>query len=180
LLPEVLHHSKSRSQDIGDASMILLRRGRPGTLRGAGVEVDVAFDLGPAFRQRRQECTAPWRPPIEVFETVESLMVRAEIGGLTTAATEVLIDENLLVIRGERAMASGNDHRLYHESRGRYGPFEAQVNLPFPVDVPEIEAEYVDGFLTVRLPRLAATRLVAERPGVGEKPARSAETDDDE
>jgi HSP20 family protein len=150
--------------------MILLRRGRPGALRGSGVEVDVAFDLGPAFRQRRQECATPWRPPIEVFETADGLTVRAEIGGLAAEETDVFIEENLLVIRGERTMASGNGHRLFHESRVRYGPFEAQVNLPFPVDVPAIDADYVDGFLTIRLPRLAATKLVAQRPGVEEKP----------
>lgn len=148
--------------------MILLRRGRPVALRGTGVEVDVTFDLGPAFRQRRQECAAPWRPPIEVYETGDALTVRAEIGGLATDQTAVFVEENLLVIRGERTVANGNDHRLYHEARVRYGPFEAQVNLPFPVDVPAIDANYVDGFLTIRLPRLAATRLVAQRARVDE------------
>lgn len=139
--------------------MILLRRGRPAPPAGSSFEIDVTFDLGPASRQRRQECIAPWRPPIEVFETEADLVVRAEIGGLTGDEVSVLIDGDMLVIRGERNVVKPHGHRLYHESRVRYGAFEASVQLPFPIDVPMTSADYVDGFLTVQLPRLAATRV---------------------
>jgi HSP20 family molecular chaperone IbpA len=139
--------------------MILLRRGRPASQSGSSFEVDVTFDLGPASRQQRQECTSPWRPPIEVFETAADLVVRVEIGGLSGNEVAVVVDDDLLVIRGERAFAKHGGHRLYHESRVRYGAFEASVRLPFPVDIPTTSADYLDGFLTVRLPRLAATKV---------------------
>jgi HSP20 family molecular chaperone IbpA len=48
---------------------------------------------------------------------------------------------------------------VYHESRIRYGRFEAAIRLPFPVDVEAATAEYTDGFLSIELPRLAATKL---------------------
>lgn len=86
-------------------------------------------------------------------------MVRAEIGGLSGNEVAVVVDDDLLVIRGERAYAKHGGHRLYHESRVRYGPFEASVRLPFPVDIPATSADYSDGFLTVQLPRLAATKV---------------------
>jgi HSP20 family molecular chaperone IbpA len=51
---------------------------------------------------------------------------------------------------------------VYHESRVRYGLFEAAVRLPFVIDVESTTAEYADGFLSVQLPRLAATTLTKQ------------------
>lgn len=141
--------------------MILLRRGRPSLSTISTFDIDVTLDLGPVVQRRRSECFAPWRPPIEVFETDDELVVRAELGGLTRTEVEVLVDGDELVIRGARNVARPAGHRRYHESRVRYGPFEAAVRLPFPVAVESATADYVDGFLSVALPRLAATRVAA-------------------
>jgi HSP20 family protein len=132
---------------------------------GSSFDVDVTFALAPAVGPQRQECFAPWRPPIEVFETERELFVRAEIGGLSGDDVEVLAEGDRLVIRGTRQIARHDDHRVYHESRVRYGPFEASIRLPFPVDIPAATADYVDGFLTVSLPRLSATKVVTR--GIG-------------
>lgn len=150
-----------------DNTMILLRWGRQSSPTGTSLDSDVTFELGPALRQR-QECFAPWRPPIEVFETERELIVRAEIGGLSGDAVAVLVEGDTMVIRGERNVGPARSQRLYHESRVRYGPFEASVRLPFPVNVSTARAEYIDGFLTATLPRLAATKVelrAVERPG---------------
>lgn len=144
--------------------MILLRRGRQASPVGSSLDFDITFDLSPALRQR-QECFAPWRPPIEVFETDAELVVRAEIGGLTGDAVSVEVTGDEIAIRGDRSMARPLNPRLYHESRVRYGPFEATVRLPFPVDVSAAGADYVDGFLTVRLPRQEATKVKPRQAG---------------
>jgi len=148
--------------------MILFRRGSQIHSIGTDLEIDVTFDLGPQPGRHRRECLAPWRPPIEVFETHGELVVRAEIGGLSRGEVQVLIEGDGLTIRGQRNVARAPE-RLYHESRVRYGPFEASVRLPFPVDVERAVADYVDGFLSVTLPRLSATRVTTrdERGAVG-------------
>ena len=145
--------------------MILFRRGRPSQSMPSNVEIDVLLDLGSVYASRRQEHFAPWRPPIEVFETDRDLVVRAEVGGLTQTEVEVLVARDELVIRGERSIAQPSGSRRYHESRVRYGPFEAAVRLPFPVAVESATADYIDGFLSVTLPRLAATKLTTRENG---------------
>ncbi len=117
----------------------------------------VDFRQAPA--RSRHQCLAPWRPPIDVFETRSGLVVRAELGGLTTSEVQILLDRGELMIRGERDVVRHVEHRMYHESRVRYGQFEAAVRLPFAVDVESATAEYADGFLSIELPRLAATKL---------------------
>ena len=145
--------------------MILFRRGNPADLTTSSMEIDVTLDLSPALAQRRYGQLGPWRPPIEVFETDSELVVRAELGGLRRSKVEVLLSEHELAIRGERTVDQPVSSCRYHESRVQYGPFEAVVRLPFPVAVESATANYSDGFLSVTLPRLAATRVTRRGNG---------------
>lgn len=138
--------------------MILLRRVRPARPAGSSFDIDLTFDLGQALARQRRECLAPWRPPVEVFETERELVVRAEIAGLAGDEAKVLIEGDYVVVRGERRIRRSLDPRLYHESRIRYGPFEIAIQMPFAIDAEATTAEYVDGLLTVKLPRLNPQR----------------------
>ena len=140
--------------------MILMRRGRQTQTLESSFEIDVMVDFGQGPTRSRHQCHRPWRPPIDVFETGSGLVVRSELGGLTTSEVQVLLSQGELIIRGERDVAGHVGHRVYHESRVRYGQFEAAVRLPFAVDVESATANYADGFLSVELPRLAATKLM--------------------
>jgi HSP20 family protein len=122
-------------------------------------ELDVMIDFGQQPTRSRRQCLVPWRPPIDVFETGNGLVVRAELGGLNTSEVQVLLSGDELILRGEREVVLPDGYRVYHESRVRYGRFEAAIRLPFPVDVESATAEYSDGFLSIELPRLAATKL---------------------
>ena len=147
--------------------MILLRRGLRTQTLESSFELDVVLDFGQQPTRSPRQCNAPWRPPIDVFETDNGLVVRAEVGGLTASEVEVLVSGEELILRGERDVDRPVGPRVYHESRVRYGRFEAAIRLPFPVDVESATAEYTDGFLSVELPRLAATKLMPdEKHGV--------------
>jgi HSP20 family molecular chaperone IbpA len=145
--------------------MILMRRGHHYTQIGSSADFDGTFDYRRIAERRRPECAAPWRPPIDVFETERGLVVRAEIGGLTIEEIDVLIDEGKLAVRGERVVPHVEGRRYFHESQVRYGPFDVQVRLPFPVNAEAARAEYVDGFLTVQLPRLSPTTIEPQEAG---------------
>ena len=104
-----------------------------------------------------------WRPPIEVYETSDALMICAEIAGLDERQLEVVVDGDSLAIRGERPDARLLEKGCYHEARIPYGAFGADVYIPFPVDADRTEAEYDNGFLRIRLPRAAARTIVPRR-----------------
>ena len=136
--------------------MILLRRVRPVRPTRATFDIDIAFDFAQALVRQRQDCLAPWRPPIEVFETEDHLVVRAEIGGLIAEETSVRVEDDHLIVQGERRIERPHVPHVYHESHIRYGAFEVATYLPFAVNASEATAEYQDGFLTVQLPRATA------------------------
>lgn len=100
-----------------------------------------------------------WRPPIEVYETEDALWVLAEIAGLSRDQIELAIDDRILTIRGERPPLCGDSHRSIHEMGILYGPFAADVYLPFAVDYERVEASYDNGLLRVRLQRVQPTRV---------------------
>ena len=101
-----------------------------------------------------------WRPSLEVYETRDSLVVSAEIAGMDEGRLEVVVDGEMLVIRGERPDPDHSERRAYHEARIPYGAFGADVYIPFPVDPERTHAEYRNGFLRIVLPRTAARTIV--------------------
>ena len=100
-----------------------------------------------------------WRPQVEVYETDTSLIVISEIAGLSDEQLEVIVDDAVLTIRGERLPAACEERRIVHEMGIRYGPFATDIYLPFSIDHDAVEATYEQGVLRIELPRGAATRV---------------------
>jgi HSP20 family protein len=110
-----------------------------------------------------------WRPPLEVYETEDALVVVAEIAGMNEEHLQVVVDGNVLSIRGERPDPNQTEKRSYHEARIPYGGFGADVFVPFAVETDRTVAEYHNGFLRIVLPRASARTIVPKRLGSVEK-----------
>lgn len=101
-----------------------------------------------------------WRPPTDVFETDDVLVVRVEIAGMVETDFTIMVDERFLMIRGVRAEAA--ERRAYHQMEIRFGEFGVDIELPYPVAVNEISAVYSNGFLRVMLPKARPHRIEIE------------------
>ena len=101
-----------------------------------------------------------FEPPADVYVTEDAIIVRLEIAGLreNTGEISVEIRERLLIIAGERPDPAAGAARQYEQMEIQTGPFERALRLPCPVDETAAVARYEDGFLTIRLPKLAAPR----------------------
>jgi HSP20 family protein len=144
--------------------MIVVRRTRPRDPERVQQEMEAVFrTLMPGRPAMANAQSSRWRPAIEVYETPDGLVVRAEIAGMDEGQLSVVIDGEMLVIRGERPDALQSEKRSYHEARIPYGAFGADVYIPFPVDADRTEAEYNNGFLRIVLPRSTARTIVPRR-----------------
>ncbi len=92
-----------------------------------------------------------WRPPTDVYEREDSLVVRVEIAGMKEEDFTIQLDSNILTIRGVRQDSS--DRRSYHQMEINFGEFFTAVELLIPVDAQSVRAEYLNGFLWVILPK---------------------------
>lgn len=111
-----------------------------------------------------------WRPPVEVYESDDALIVTMELAGIRDDDVRVIVDDSAIHIRGVRENPVARQKRIYHEMGIAYGAFEAEVFLPFPVELDQVDAVYENGYLRVVLPRVRATRIVPV-PSSDEPPA---------
>jgi HSP20 family protein len=92
-----------------------------------------------------------WRPPTDVFELEDRLVVVVEIAGMHDGEFNVVLQDRRLMISGVRQRAV-RERMAYHQMEVRYGEFRTEVSLPWPVNREGVSATYREGFLRVELP----------------------------
>jgi HSP20 family protein len=95
---------------------------------------------------------AGW-PSMDVEESEKEYRVTAELPGLEERDVEVLLQDGLLTVRGEKKLESENRNRTYSERF--YGRFERQITLDRDVDETAVNATFKNGILTVTIPKSA-------------------------
>ena len=101
-----------------------------------------------------------WTPPTDVYETEDNLVVKVEVAGMRDDHFEVSVEDQVLMIRGNRP--DFNERRAYHQMEIRFGKFEIAIGLPAGIDLDRATAEYKDGFLTVIFPKIHAKHIEVE------------------
>jgi|GEM_PF-276760 HSP20 family protein len=95
-----------------------------------------------------------WRPPLDIHETPDAIIVKIELAGMHEEDIEVTLYEDALVVMGTRSDDLDHDETMcYHEAQIRYGKFRAEVLIPFPINRDGVEAQYHNGFLRITLPK---------------------------
>lgn len=97
-------------------------------------------------------------PAINVSEDVESVYVRAELPGIKSDDLDITMENDTLTIAGERKPAAEDDSVSYHRREREWGAFRRSFSLPTRVESSKVQARYVDGILTVTLPKAAEAR----------------------
>jgi HSP20 family protein len=99
------------------------------------------------------EPTTMFVPKLDMRETPETVEVTAELPGMTTADIDLTVQDNYLVLRGEKKTEHDETKGNFHRVERTYGRFERAVPLPAEVDVEKTNADFKNGVLTVTLPK---------------------------
>lgn len=94
-----------------------------------------------------------WSPAVDVFDTADAIVLKAELPGLKPEEVEVEVDDDVLSIRGERTFREEVEEGRYHRIERAYGAFARTMALPAGVKAGEITASFTDGVLEVRVPK---------------------------
>jgi len=147
---------------------------------GAGSDVDPFFtlhrDMNRLFDDvfRRFDTGLPtafgktqgW-PSLEMNATDKEVRVSAELPGLDEKDVEILVDDDVLTIRGEKKSEAEDKERGFSERY--YGHFERRIALPFEVDHDKADATFRNGVLTLTLPKSPRAEEKAKRIAIGGK-----------
>lgn len=96
-----------------------------------------------------------YRPPTDVYETEDALVVKMAISGLDTEQTEILAQGDKMLIRGHRRESCPHHKVAFHQMEIHYGYFERLIRIPHHYKPDSIKASYEGGFLEIVVPKAA-------------------------
>jgi HSP20 family protein len=115
--------------------------------------------------------TRRWVPAMDLIETDEHFVLRADLPGLSEADIDLSLEENVLTLSGERKVDhEGKGEGFYRVERAT-GAFSRSLTLPEGVDGDAIAARFDKGVLEVRIPKPEQRRPRKLQIAVGDAPA---------
>lgn len=94
-----------------------------------------------------------WQPATNLYETEDRYVVCMDLAGVSREEIDVEVRKELLVIRGQRESPRPQSKSRVHLMEIDHGNFRRTINIPSVVEVDNIKARYVDGYLWVELPK---------------------------
>jgi HSP20 family protein len=95
-----------------------------------------------------------WSPTSDIYETENEIVVKAEIPGVKKEDVKLSMLDNVLTLTGERKFEEETKKENYLRVERGYGSFTRTFTLPPSVDAQKISAEFKDGLLELKLPKL--------------------------
>ncbi|AJC78514.1 HSP20 family heat shock protein [Rhizobium etli bv. phaseoli str. IE4803] len=103
---------------------------------------------------------AGW-PSVEISDTDKEIKVTAEVPGLEEKDIEVLLDDGVLTLKGEKRSETEDKEKQFSERY--YGRFERRIPLGTEVKEDQVEATFKNGVLTVSLPKTEKAQSQVKR-----------------
>lgn len=96
--------------------------------------------------------TRNWRPPTDVYESDDCIIVKVEIAGMDQEKFNITYFKNTLNISGCRT-DENSSIKAFHQLEIGYGDFSTSIEINMPIQVDKSEAIYQNGFLIISLPK---------------------------
>ncbi len=100
----------------------------------------------------------PWTPAVDILETENELVLRADLPDVDMQDVSVEIENGTLSLKGERKFEKEEKSLGYHRLERSYGSFARYFSVPDTVEADKVKADYKDGVLTVTLPKKEAAK----------------------
>lgn len=94
-----------------------------------------------------------WSPAVDIFETSDSIVMKAELPGVSRDNIDIQVQDNTLMLKGERKFEREVKEENYLRIERSYGAFQRAFNLPTVVRQDKIKAVFKDGVLEVTMPK---------------------------
>jgi HSP20 family protein len=110
-------------------------------------------EFGRGWASEEGLATGVWMPPVDVFETPESIVLKADLPDVNKDEVDISIENNTLTIRGERKLEKETKEKNFYRMERSYGTFSRSFTLPPTVAADRVEAGFDNGVLTLTLPK---------------------------
>jgi HSP20 family protein len=121
-------------------------------------EMDKLWDRFFGQRPLTGTLSEEWIPSVDISETEDKLLIKAELPGLETKDVNVSISGDLLTIKGEKKKEKEEKDEHHHYMERYSGSFERSFRIPVNVKSDKVEAIFDKGILKVTLPKVEEAR----------------------
>jgi len=94
-----------------------------------------------------------WTPAVDIYETADTIVMKAELPGVAREDIQIQIDGSTLTLKGERRFAKDVQEESYLRIERAYGSFHRSFTLPATVQPEKVRALFKDGVLELTLPK---------------------------
>ena len=100
-----------------------------------------------------QPTARPWAPAVDILETENDLVVKADVPGVDLKDIDILLENGTLTLKGERKFETEEKNKGFHRLERSYGSFVRYFTVPDTVAAENVHADYHNGVLTIILPK---------------------------
>ena len=94
-----------------------------------------------------------WRPTVDIFETSDGVMIKADLPGVSKENVDVEVKDNVLTLKGERPEDQCIDEEKYLRKERCCGSFHRAFALHSVIQPDTIQAKFKDGVLEILIPK---------------------------
>ncbi len=105
------------------------------------------------LRRAGDSSLTAWAPEVDIHETADALVLEADLPGIDEKDLDIRVENNILTIAGERKFEKKVNEENYLRVERSYGSFSRSFSLPHTINTEQIQADYRNGVLTIRLPK---------------------------
>jgi HSP20 family protein len=99
-----------------------------------------------------------WAPMVDVSETKDKLIVKAELPGLEPEDIKLSLSGDMLTIQGEKKKEKEEKDEQHYSLERYCGAFQRILRLPVEVQDDKIDAKFDKGVLTIAMPKTAKSQ----------------------
>ena len=119
------------------------------------------------YRSDEGFAMSAWSPAVDIYETDKEIVLKAELPEMQEKDIDIKVEDNNLIISGERRMEKEVKEENYHRVERSYGKFLRSFSLPSNVDSQKISARFANGLLTIEMPKREETKPKSIKVQVG-------------
>ena len=101
---------------------------------------------------------APRYPAVNLWSNEDGLVINAEVPGISADDIDISVIGETLTLSGARKQEELGEGTRYHRHERGNGKFSRLIELPFPVDVNDVQATFTNGVLNISMPRAEADK----------------------
>jgi HSP20 family protein len=130
-------------------------------------DVNRMFDRFFSARSGNGSAAGRWIPAMDLAETDDHLVLRADLPGMTEDDVEIEIQDGVLTVSGERKSEHEEKGEGFHRVERSFGRFSRSLTLPQGTDAGQVDAKFDHGVLEVPVPKPAESKPTRVQIGKG-------------